>query len=81
MGHEIAHAVAKHGNERMSQALAGYDPHTAIDFWQRMSGNKGGKKPPEFLSTHPSDQTRIEVIKEFIPEAMTYDRPNNISAG
>ncbi|MDO9111518.1 MAG: M48 family metallopeptidase [Desulfatirhabdiaceae bacterium] len=133
MGHEIAHAVAKHGNERMSQALAmqmggvalgvamsnessqsrqlwtmvyglgasvgymlpfsrlhekeadhlglifmalaGYDPHTAIDFWQRMSVKQGGKKPPELLSTHPSDQTRIEAIRAFIPEAMTYYRP------
>ena len=139
MGHEIAHAVAKHGNERMSQALAmemggvalgvamsnesgqsrqlwtmvygmgatvgymlpfsrlheseadhlglifmalaGYDPHTAVDFWQRMAGIKGGKTPPEFLSTHPSDQTRIEAIKEYIPEAMTYYRPKDIPAG
>lgn len=133
MGHEIAHAVAKHGNERMSQALAmqvggvalgvamanesvqhrqlwmmaygmgasvgymlpfsrlhekeadhlglifmalaGYDPRAAVDFWQRMTEKKGGKNPPELLSTHPSDQTRIEAIREFIPEAMTYYRP------
>lgn len=139
MGHEIAHAVAKHGNERMSQALAmqmggvalgvamsnesgqsrqlwmmvygmgasvgymlpfsrlhekeadhlglifmalaGYDPHGAIDFWQRMAGKQGATKPPEFLSTHPSDQTRIEAIRDFIPEAMTYYRPKNIPAG
>jgi predicted Zn-dependent protease len=128
MGHEIAHAVARHGNERMSQALiaqmggialsvamndqpqmtqdiflqsygvssqlgmlafsrkheteadklgmifaamAGYDPQKAIGFWERMAG-KGGTKPPEFLSTHPSDATRIQSIKEFMPTAMKY---------
>ena len=130
MGHEIAHAIAKHGSERMSQglmaqmggvaiakaleekpettralwmaafglgaqygvmlpfsrlheseadhlglifmAIAGYDPHTAIDFWQRMADQSNGKKPPELLSTHPSDSTRIRDIKKLIPEAMTY---------
>ncbi|MEJ2364610.1 MAG: M48 family metallopeptidase [Deltaproteobacteria bacterium] len=132
MGHEIAHAVARHGNERMSQALltqmggmalavaldqnpsetsqlwlavygvgtqvgillpysrlqeseadhlglifmamAGYDPHQAVDFWQRMAKMKDGQAPPEFLSTHPSDQARIKKIKEFLPEAMKYYR-------
>ena len=129
MGHEIAHAVAKHSNERMSQALvaqlggqtlaaalqqqpqqtqdiwlslfgvgvqlgavlpynrlqeseadhlglifmaiAGYDPNVSIEFWQRMSQNGGGK-PPEFLSTHPSDENRIKKIKSEIPEALKY---------
>ena len=126
MGHEVAHAVARHGNERMSQGLiqqfggiglavamqeqpeatqnlfmsaygagsqlgmlkysrtheseadkmglvfmimAGYDPEEAIEFWGRMSAQKGGAAPPEFLSTHPSDETRIKEIKEFIPKA------------
>jgi len=129
MGHEIAHAVAKHSNERMSQALiadlggqtlnaalqskseqtqqiwmslfgvgaqvgailpysrlqeseadrlglifmamAGYDPNASIEFWQRMSENAGAK-PPEFLSTHPSDATRLQKIRADIPEAMKY---------
>jgi predicted Zn-dependent protease len=129
MGHEIAHAVAKHSNERMSQALvaqlggqvlgealrqkpqqtqqiwmslfgvgvqvgavlphnrlqeseadhlglifmamAGYDPNSAIDFWQRMA-KAGGANPPEFLSTHPTDESRIQKIRTEIPEAMTY---------
>lgn len=129
MGHEIAHAIARHGNERMSQALliqtggialsaalqekpqqtqqlflaaygigtevgislpysrsheteadklglifmamAGYNPAEAVEFWKRMQ-NVGGQKPPEFLSTHPSDQTRIENLQKFIPEAMKY---------
>jgi predicted Zn-dependent protease len=130
MGHEIAHAVAKHGNERMSQALmaqmggaalsvalaqkpqetrelwmtafglgaevgvllpysrlqeeeadhlglifmamAGYDPSAALAFWQRMSAKKDAKAPPEFLSTHPSDETRIRKIKALLPEATRY---------
>ncbi len=130
MGHEIAHAVANHGNERMSHsllvqmggvalstavrehsvatqqlwmtafgvstqygfalpysrlhekeadhlglifmAMAGYDPHVALDFWQRMSAEKKGGAPPEFLSTHPSDQRRIESIRSLIPKAMKY---------
>lgn len=130
MGHEIAHAIAEHGNERMSQqlltqmggvalavavkdkpketqalwmslygvgsavgvmlpysrlheseadkmglifmAMAGYDPNTSVEFWQRMADMKGGAAPPEFLSTHPSDQTRINDLKAAMPEAMTY---------
>ena len=126
MGHEVAHALARHGAERMSQqmgaqaigqilslgvgkvspglqedflqlyglgatvgvllpwgrtqeseadriglnlmAKAGYDPATAIAFWERMS-KVGGDEPPEFLSTHPSDETRIAQIKEWLPEA------------
>jgi predicted Zn-dependent protease len=130
MGHEIAHAIAEHGNERMSQgllaqmgavalsaaldekpeqtqalwmtaygvgaqygallpfsrkqeseadqlglifmAMAGYDPNESVKFWERMSSAKGGQAPPEFMSTHPSDQTRIDNLKKLIPEAMTY---------
>jgi predicted Zn-dependent protease len=130
MGHEIAHAVAQHGNERMSQdllaqfggmalnealaskpeqtrqiwmsafgvgvqvgallpfsrtqeseadhlglvfmAMAGYDPRTAVPFWERMAQMSAGKAPPEFLSTHPSDQSRIEKIKAELPEALKY---------
>jgi len=131
MGHEIAHALARHGAERMSQemgvqaigqilalgigkvspglhddflkvyglgtsvgvlmpwgrsqeseadqigltlmAKAGYDPAAAIAFWQRMS-KVAGDKPPEFLSTHPSDETRIAQIKAWLPEARSYYR-------
>ncbi len=131
LGHEIAHAVSRHGNERMSQellvqaggaalsvalankpgqtqsifnavygvggqlgtlaysrkheseadhiglifmALAGYNPSEAVNFWQRMSAN-AGQKPPEILSTHPADATRINQIREWLPEAMTYYKP------
>ena len=51
-------------------AMAGYDPNEAVPFWERMSAQKGGKAPPEFLSTHPSDAKRIENIRRLIPEAM-----------
>jgi predicted Zn-dependent protease len=55
-------------------AMAGYDPRSAPDFWIRMS-KSGGAKPPEFFSTHPSDQTRARKLQEAIPEAMNYYRP------
>ncbi|MBX3164859.1 MAG: M48 family metallopeptidase [Bacteroidetes bacterium] len=131
MGHEVAHAVARHGNQRMSQsmitqfggaalstamgqnpsltgqlfqqavgfgstlgalkfsrkheseademglifaAMAGYNPEAAITFWQRMA-NSGGQKPPEILSTHPSDETRIKNLQAFMPTAMKYYKP------
>ncbi|MCK5838344.1 MAG: M48 family metallopeptidase, partial [Bacteroidales bacterium] len=137
MGHEIAHAVAQHGNERMTQQLAiylgavsldyalanepektrdiflmaygagsqlgslaysrtheyeadklgmvfmamsGYDPAYAIDFWQRMS-QIGGGKPPEFLSTHPSDENRVKALQKFLPEAKKYYTKNEKSGG
>jgi predicted Zn-dependent protease len=132
MGHEIAHAVAQHGNERMTQqmgiqaagmslqvllqerkeltqqlllqsfgigsqlgmlafsreheseademglifmAIAGYDPREAPDFWQRMANQSGGSSPPEFLSTHPSDETRIEDLNASMDEALKYYDP------
>lgn len=132
MGHEIAHAIAQHGNERMSQqmvaqgigtvgsvltsgnstvanifntvyapgaqvavllpnsrkqeleadhyglifaAMAGYNPNEAAPFWERMSKLSGGQKPPEFLSTHPSDETRIKRVQEYAKEALKYYKP------
>ncbi len=53
-------------------AMAGYDPHDAVPFWQRMADQNKGQAPPEFLSTHPADATRIENIRALIPEAMRY---------
>jgi predicted Zn-dependent protease len=54
--------------------LPGYDPNPAIAFWQRMAQTKKGSSPPEFLSTHPADTTRINAIRSYIPEAMSYRR-------
>jgi predicted Zn-dependent protease len=127
MGHEVSHALANHGAQRMSagqlqqlgavgvavatgnksaenqqiwqqaygvttqyggmlpfsrnheteadkiglvlMAIAGYNPEYAIAFWTRMAANSNGQAPPEFLSTHPSDATRIANLKAMIPEA------------
>ncbi len=44
---------------------AGYDANEAVKFWTKM-GQQGGAKPPEFMSTHPADATRIAQIKEII---------------
>ncbi|HEY8401132.1 MAG TPA: M48 family metallopeptidase [Cytophagaceae bacterium] len=135
LGHEVAHAIAKHGNERMSQALsaqlggmalsvalrdkpeqtralfmgaygagatvgvllpfsrlqeaeadrlglifmamAGYDPRTALEFWPRMNeAAGGGGSTPDFLSTHPGYDKRVENIKKYLPEAMKYYDPS-----
>lgn len=130
MGHEIAHAFAKHGQERMSSAqiqqlggvavavgtanskqrqmwnmlygvssqlgmlaysrtheteadklglvfmlMAGYKGEEAINVWVRMeqeARKSGRKKPPQFLSTHPSNQTRIQTLRQYLPIARKY---------
>jgi len=136
IGHEVTHALAKHGKERMSQALlqqlggqalsmaiankpketqalygsayglgsqygimlpfsrqneyeadkyglvftalAGYDPHEAINFWHRMEQMAGGQKPPEFASTHPSDAKRIAQLQSVMDETVAkYYRPQH----
>jgi len=55
-------------------AIAGYDPHEAIPFWERMA-KLGGSKPPPFLSDHPADEERIKKLQELMPEALTYYKP------
>lgn len=127
LGHEISHALAGHGNERISQAMvaqyggailgstisnaqwasvfqqvypigsqvallkygrnqeleadkmglylmamAGYNPDSAIPFWQRMEAASTGAKTPEFLSTHPNPQNRIADIQAALPQAREY---------
>jgi len=63
-------------------AMAGYDPHEAVAFWQRMAAASQGKaKPPEFLSTHPADATRIRNLQNLIPEAMQYYKPTAAAPG
>jgi len=49
-------------------AVAGYNPEMSVSFWERMA-DLGASKPPEFLSTHPSDKTRIGDLQKWIPEA------------
>ena len=126
LGHEIAHVVARHSGERLSQMLvaqnvsnitaalaspayqgavgaalglgaqygvllpfsrqheseadhlgiyymakAGYDPAEAPRLWERMSA-KGGGAPPEFMSSHPSDATRIAQLRAWLPDARRY---------
>ena len=53
----------------MLMAIAGFNPDESIKFWGRMSQKSNGGAPPEFMSTHPSDATRIANLQSFIPEA------------
>ncbi len=50
-------------------AIAGYDPTEAAELWKRMKANSGGQAPPEFLSTHPSNDTRIANLTQWAPLA------------
>lgn len=50
-------------------AIAGYNPDEASKLWERMQAQSGGQAPPEFLSTHPSNQTRINNLVKWAPEA------------
>lgn len=132
VGHEVAHVVARHSGERLSQMLvaqnlsnvaaafaspqyqgltgaalglgaqygvllpfsrkheseadhlgiyymakAGYDPAEAPRLWERM-GAKGGTAPPEFLSSHPSDVTRVAQLRAWLPDARRYYENQNL---
>jgi predicted Zn-dependent protease len=55
--------------------MAGYNPQEAIGLWERMEKASNGQKPPEFLSTHPSEGHRIEQLKKYMPEALQYYKP------
>ena len=50
-------------------AVAGYNPDEAAELWKRMAANSGGQAPPEFLSTHPSNESRINNLKSLAPQA------------
>jgi predicted Zn-dependent protease len=53
-------------------AKAGYDPHAAVTFWQKMA-KVGGKRPPEFFSTHPAPEKREKNLAALVPQMMPYD--------
>lgn len=53
-------------------AMAAYDPRHPLAIWQRMAAQAEGRAPPEFLSTHPAHGTRIERVRDYLPEAMRY---------
>jgi predicted Zn-dependent protease len=57
-------------------AMAGYNPQESIPLWERMEKAAGsGQKPPEFMSTHPSEQRRIVQLQKYMPEALSYYKP------
>lgn len=56
-------------------AMAGYNPQEAIPLWERMERAAQGQRPPEFLSTHPTEGRRINQLQKYMPEAMKYYRP------
>ncbi|HEV8285260.1 MAG TPA: M48 family metallopeptidase [Chitinophagaceae bacterium] len=56
-------------------AMAGYNPREAIPLWERMEKAGGGQRPPEFLSTHPSEGRRIDQLNKYMPEALKYYKP------
>lgn len=56
-------------------AMAGYNPREAIPLWERMEKAGGGNKPPEFLSTHPSEGQRRDQLNKHMAEALKYYKP------
>jgi len=58
-------------------AMAGYNPQESIALWQRMEKLAGSSSPPEFLSTHPAESTRIQKLQQLMPEALKYYKPMN----
>ena len=50
-------------------AIAGYNPDEAAELWKRMKANSGGQAPPEFLSTHPSNDSRIKNLQSLSSKA------------
>jgi predicted Zn-dependent protease len=59
----------------MYTAMAGYNPREAVPLWQRMMQMSNGQKPPEFMSTHPAEETRIQKLQAYMPTALKYYKP------
>jgi predicted Zn-dependent protease len=57
-------------------AMAGFDPRESIALWERMEKLSASNKPPEFLSTHPSEGKRIDELQKVMPEALKYYQPS-----
>lgn len=58
-------------------AMAGYNPREAINLWQRMAAKADGPRPPEFISTHPAEERRIQQLQQYLPEALKYYKPSS----
>lgn len=56
-------------------AMAGYNPREAVALWRRMEQMSNGNRPPQFLSTHPTEGNRIAQLERYMPEALKYYRP------
>jgi len=56
-------------------AMSGYNPREAISLWERMEKASNGQRPPEFLSSHPSEGTRMQQLEKYMPEALKYYKP------
>ena len=61
-------------------AIAGYEPSEAAELWQRMKANSGGQAPPEFMSTHPSSDTRINNLQANADNARAEARRFGVSS-
>lgn len=61
-------------------AIAGYDPEEAPELWRRMQAQSNGQAPPEFLSTHPSNETRINNLTKWAPEAKAEARKYGVTS-
>ena len=51
-------------------ARAGFDPRESVTLWQNMDRESGGKQPPEFMSTHPSNSTRISALQSRMEQSL-----------